>query len=292
MVRVSGGTNPGARVPYAVMRSWFAALFLLLPLVSPALAEDAPSLPPEAAGVPPLLFDALSAVARDYDRWAYTETLTVIDSRGVPKVDTVVRFDPSKPYGEQYQPLKVNGQPPTERQLKAYRRRGEKRGERLEQEAAEGRVPGTVRSRFKFSGGTASIDLAQAKVVAETPDSVTFDVPLRRDGWATIPVEKFQLLARVNRRTRAFENVTLRLLESFRLMLIVKVKSGDATIEFGTVDPKHAPTVVAMTGDAAASMLFKTMDAQFDLKHTDFKRVKPYSERFGVKIGPLKALDF
>jgi len=28
------------------------------------------------------------------------------------------------------------------------------------------------------------------------------------------------------------------------------------------------------------------------VKRTEFQRVKPYSDKFGVKIGPLKALDF
>jgi len=28
------------------------------------------------------------------------------------------------------------------------------------------------------------------------------------------------------------------------------------------------------------------------VRHTDFKRVKPYAERFGVQIGTMQAIDF
>ena len=49
---------------------------------------------------------------------------------------------------------------------------------------------------------------------------------------------------------------------------------------------------VAITGDATATILFMKFGGSLDLRRTDFKRVRPYSERFGVKIGPMKALEF
>jgi hypothetical protein len=74
--------------------------------------------------------------------------------------------------------------------------------------------------------------------------------------------------------------------------LVVKVKTGEANIDFVRVDPAHNPVPAGISGDATATVLFMKFGGGFDLKRTDFKRVKPYSERFGVKIGPLKALDF
>jgi hypothetical protein len=38
--------------------------------------------------------------------------------------------------------------------------------------------------------------------------------------------------------------------------------------------------------------MFIPVGGRFGMKRTDFQRVKPYSEKFGVKIGPMKALDF
>lgn len=272
------------------MHRWFVPFLLLFAIT--AVAEDAPPPSADEAGVPPLLLDALRKVAGDFDRWAFTETVQATDEHGAPKGETIVRFDPSKPYAEQYQPIKVHGKPPTERQLKDYRRRGERRGEKLMKQEAEGKAPGSQLPRFNLNGGTAAIDLARATVVGESAASVTYEVPFRNEGWATIPVDKFQLLARVNRQSRAFENVALRLRSAIRVKLVVKIKSGEASVDFGAVDPQRAPTVTAVTGDASASVLFLKFGGSVDLKRTEFKRVKPYSERFGVKIGPLKALDF
>ena len=269
-----------------------SAIFFLLFLLA---GRAAAGLAPAAAGpegVPPLLYAALAKVARNFDRWAFTETRNNTDEHGVPRPETVVRFDPSRPYAEQYQPLKIDGKPPTARQLKDFRRRGEKRGERLAREEAEGKIPGSQPPRFSISGSTATVDLVHAAVVSETPDSVTYEVPLKNDGHGTLPVEKFQLFARVNRQQGVFENVALRVRSAFRVKLVVKVKSGEASIDFGRVDPQHDPVPVEFTGDATATVLFMKFGGSFEVKRTDFQRVKPYGERFGVKIGPLKALDF
>ncbi len=79
---------------------------------------------------------------------------------------------------------------------------------------------------------------------------------------------------------------------AFRVKLVVKVKTGEASIDFGAVDPARDPIPVQMSGDATATVLFLKFGGSFDVKRTEFQRVKPYSERFGVKIGPMKALDF
>jgi hypothetical protein len=273
------------------MLRWTACLTLFLTFAGFAAAEDVPTL---TAGpeIPPPLFDALAKVARNFDRWAYTETRIGTDEHGVPQPETVIRFDPSKPYAEQFLPLKIDGKPPTEHQLKEYRHRGEKRGEKFAKEEAEGKAPGSQPPRFGIAGSTAGIDLVHAVVVSETPDSVTYEVPLRNDGHGTLPVEKFQLFARVNRTTHAFENVALRVRSAFRVKLVLKVKTGEASVDFSTVDKEHDPAAVAMAGDATATILFLKIGGSFDVKRTDFQRVKPYGDRFGVKIGPLKALDF
>lgn len=273
------------------MLRWFSCLALFVTFAGFAAAEARPA-PGADAEIPPLLMDALGKIARNFDRWAYTETRMATDEHGVPKPETVIRFDPSKPYEEQYMPLKIEGKPPTERQLKDFRRRGEKRGEKFAKEEAEGKVPGSEVPRFGINGATASIDLAHAVVASENADTVTYEVPLRNDGHGTLPVEKFQLFVRVNRSQRAFENVALRVRSAFRVKLVVKVKTGEASLDFAAVDPSHDPVPVGMTGDATATILFMKIGGSFAVKRTDFQRVKPFGERFGVKIGPMKALDF
>ncbi|HNC23267.1 MAG TPA: hypothetical protein PLU52_03610 [Opitutaceae bacterium] len=271
-------------------RRFLLLCLALLAAARVAHAEELPPPPSNDAGVPPLLFDALTKVAQNFDRWAYTETTHVVVGKKTQV--GIVRFDPSKPYAEQYQPISFDGKPPTERQLKDYRQRGEKRGDKLLKEEAEGKTPGSQIPRFNINGGSATIDLGRASVATEDANSVTYEVPLKNDGRATIPVDQFQLLARVNRQTHAFENVSLRLKGAIRMKLIVKIKTGEASVDFGPVDATHAPAVTSLTGGATASVLFLKFGGTVDMKRSDFKRVKPYGERFGVKIGPMKALNF
>jgi hypothetical protein len=268
------------------MRRWFLGWTVLL--LGAARLGAAEAEPP----VPPLLLDALTKLSQDFDRWAYTETINHTDTKGRPRGETIVRFDPSKPYAEQYTPLKIKGQAPSEKQRKDYRKRGEKRGERLAQEEAEGRAPGSTVGRFRLGSDNAAIDLAHAVVESETPAAVTFNVPLRNDPQSTLPVEKFELLARINKERRALENVSLRLRDSFRMKLIVKIKAGAASIDFAVVDPRYVPVMTEASGEGTASIMFIPVGGRFGMKRTDFQRVKPYSEKFGVKIGPMKALDF
>jgi hypothetical protein len=58
------------------------------------------------------------------------------------------------------------------------------------------------------------------------------------------------------------------------------------------VDPKFTPLLTGVQAEGAGSILFISIGGSFDLRRTDFQRVKPYRERVDVKIGPLKVLDF
>ncbi len=228
---------------------------------------------------------ALLQVARDQSRWAYTETMVVKDDKGRVRDTTVVRFDPSKPYPEQYTPLVIEGRPPTERQLKEYRLKGEKRGQRLEQ-------PDTPREHANKWSLRDAVDISSATVVREDDQAVEYELPLRKLEDGPFPPEKFQVIARFDRAAGKVESVAVRLREPVRAKLVLKIKSGDATIDFTTIDPRFAPAMTAVHGDAAGSILFVSVGADFALTRTDLKRVKPYGDRFGVEIGPTQALDF
>jgi hypothetical protein len=245
-----------------------------------------------ATEIPPPLADALAKLPQDYDHWAYTETRNVTDMKG-RATETVIRFDPSKPYAEQFTPLKIEGKEPSSRQLEDYRKRGERRGKRIERDEAEGKTPGMRATRLNINGNNISVDLERAVLRPDAPPgALLYDVPLKNDGSSSLPVEKFQLQARLNAGTHALENVTFKLREPLRVKLIANIKSGEASIDFTTIDPKFNSYPTAMTGDAKASILFISIGGKFKNQRTDFQRVKPYSERFGVKIGPTKALDF
>ncbi|MDB6167101.1 MAG: hypothetical protein JWQ83_2241, partial [Lacunisphaera sp.] len=226
------------------------------------------------------------------EHWAYTETTTQKFSKGEPKGDTIVRFDPSLPYPDQYKPLQVEGRPPTEKNLKDYRKRGEKRGERVARAAEAARNPAFVPppAQLRIAGTSVTPDLEHPRVAREDEGHLVFEVPVQTTR-SDIPVDKFQVLVTVGRPACLIEHVSFRVRESFHLKLIAKVRAGEATLDFSVVNPKFGPVLTDLAGDVSGSLLFVPLSAEFTRKRTEWKRVKSYDERFQVKLGPLQILD-
>jgi len=107
-----------------------------------------------------------------------------------------------------------------------------------------------------------------------------------------IPAGKLQIQVQVNLQARQVERATLRVLDSFRLKLVAKVKRGEASVEFSVVDPVYGPVVTAMAGDFGASMVMIPVKARLAGTRTEWRRVTPFDERFSVKLAPLQVLGF
>lgn len=266
----------------------FVPLFLFLG----ALAALRADLPP--AGARPateaeigVLQDVLHRTADDLRRWAYTEHRIFRDHKGNVKSEHLVRHDPSKPYPEQWTPLLIDGKEPSDREKARYRRRGEQ----AERDAGKEGVQVGGRSSRRVSLGEV-MDVPRATIATETETHWTFEIPLLKVGNERFPPEKFQVLARIRKDGTLLENIAVKLRESFRSKLVVKVKAGEGSIDFAAPDPKHPPTMVKIAGDASASILFVNVGGSIELARTELKRVKPYDERFEVQIGTLKAIDF
>ena len=240
------------------------------------------------AAVPQILQDAIKKVSLDTDRWAYTQTAIQKDDKGKTKSEVVVRFDPSKPYAEQYTPLKIDGKEPSESQLRKYRRQGEKRGEALVKAETTGEVDASTRRKSLGE----LMDIEKATVAEEDAQTITFEVPLRKEGNDRLPPEKFRVFARLSKDQRAFDSISATLRSPLREKLIVKVSAGEGHIQFKTVDPKHPPQLADIRGSGSGSILFVPIGRAYELRREDYKRVKPYGDRFDVQIGTLKAIDF
>ncbi|MBI2518726.1 MAG: hypothetical protein HYV95_17765 [Opitutae bacterium] len=225
------------------------------------------------AGVPALLQEALTAYGREFEHWACTVTTIVRDRDGKIDEQTVVRYDPSLPYDEQWTLLTKNGRPATERQVKKHRR-----------EMADQRKDRKTLGEL--------LELEKAVVAEENESTVTYTVPLSPVDNTRLPPENFGVAIRVNKRTRGFEAIEVRLLKPMRVALVAKVKDAGADLKFSSVDPAHAPIVTAIRAAGTGSFMFVGLSASYEQARTDFKRVTPYSDRFQVKIGPLKVIDF
>ena len=89
------------------------------------------------------------------------------------------------------------------------------------------------------------------------------------------------------------EDITFRMeYGSFDTAIGVGAYPGKISLGFTVVEPKFPAQLTSIVGRGSGSILFVPVGRGYDLKREDFKRVKPYQERFGVQIGPLKALDF
>jgi hypothetical protein len=231
---------------------------------------------PTRAEMPALLQDAMQKLRAEKGRWAYTETSVTRDSRGRVQKETVVRHDPSLPYAEQSRMLKINGREPTKLEARRHR------------EAAE-------KSRnSKRVTMDDQVDLDHVTVAEETPTSVTYDIPLRNIEGARFPAnqaDRFRVTITVNRERRVLEHVAVQLRQPlYRGPLKLSALALDLT--FATVDPKYGPVLLGGRGTGTGGILFLKTDVSNERTCTDFQHVTPYDERFGVKIGKLKVLDF
>jgi hypothetical protein len=252
---------------------------LLLVLAVPATRAQESGAAPEPdvydplAGVHPPLAAALRKFGRDAGRWAFTQTFTQLDGKGNVKESWVASFDPSQHYDVQWTLREQDGRPATERQLKKFRRERAKR-------AKDRKTLGEL------------LLVQQAVVAFESSEEIVYEVPLKLEESSRFPPEKFQAFVTVDRRSENLKLVDVKLREKLRVAGVVSVKHADARLEFATVLPGQAPALVAMSGGGTASLLFFTVGARAEALRTDFRRVTPYDERFSVKLGPLKAIDF
>ncbi len=232
-----------------------------------------------------LLNDALDKVVGDLNHWAYTQTIVERDGKGRLINETVLRVDPSKPYSELYTPLNIDGRAPTAGEIRKFQRQGERVGQELAKAEKEGAEP------VRMTLGEL-MDLGRAFVVSEDATGISYEVPLKKENNTRFPPEKFRVTVRVSKASHAFEHIDVQLRAALRAALVVKIKSGEGRLNFATVDPKFAPTITMIHGGGAGTIAFVPIGRSYDLTRQDFKRVKPYADRFGVKIGPLKAIDF
>ena len=201
--------------------------------------------------------EALGKIGADEDRWAYTQTSHSIEDKHV----TVMRVDPSKPDAERCTLLKVDGKRPTADDIKLWRDQGR------DSSAALGELPPI----------SSLVDGEDVRVVADERAAVVFELPLRAKN-KEFPADRFQALFRVNKASRAFEDITVKLREAVRVAGVVKLTEAGMTVRFQTFDPAFAPQPVLLRGGGAVRVLLIKFSRDFEATRTDFSRVEPFTE--------------
>jgi hypothetical protein len=221
------------------------------------LAAEFLKLPPATDEQRTLFADAYGKLGTEQDQWAYKET-----SRGIgDKRVLVTRVDPSKPEAERCVLLSIDGRAPTPEEVQQWRDDG-------------GDVPKALGDLPPLAS---LVDLKDLRVAQEESEAVVFELPIR-GGSAEFPAEKFQAVFRVDKAARGFEDIAVKLRDSFRVAGVVKITEAGLHAQFQTLEPAHAPQPVLLRGGGAARVVLVKVARDFETTRSDFKHVEPTEE--------------
>lgn len=209
------------------------------------------------AEAPGLLANAIQKLVSEDDHWAYTQVMRRTDSSNVSG-DTVARFDPSKPAGEQWELLKLRGRTPSSAEANRWCRR---RGGEVNQTDGKALVQ--------------LLDLDHASVAQETPTHVRYQVPLKKNTIARVPTENFVAFAEVDRTEQALQRFTVVLRQAIRLIGgVAEIQSAEGEILFDNVGASDStrPTKIIASGSGQA--LFRKVNRSAEIIYVDQRRVK------------------
>jgi hypothetical protein len=229
------------------------------------------------AETPALLDQAVKKLIADENHWAFTQTTQRFDKDGkAAGGPTVERFDPSKPFDQEWQLLAYEGRTPKESEL-SYWQRQKQRALRRREEKSLGDV----------------LDLEHATLAGETTATATFLVPIMEGASKRFPADQLEVFMDVNKAQRALTAFSVQPRGVFRMAVVLKVESGRVDGRLAVVKPNYAPTLVWLKG-AGEGHLFGLIKVGMgaEVNFSDFQRVRPYNDRFEVKIGDVKALNF
>ena len=220
--------------------------FLLFALLAPTAWTR-----PEHA---PLLQEVANSWLNERDRWAFTQVVREFDGKEL-KQERFERYDPSRGKMERWNLVSINGRPPTAKERADWQERKNKKQRRPKPELAE---------NFDFAG---------AKVVAETAETIRYELPLRSSIDWLFPISKVELLVTINKTGPALEQVQAQIDEPFRVAL------GLARILDIDLDVQMAPPPTADPADAkpsgTASAVVTKFGDRVEYFWSEFKRVEP-----------------
>ena len=78
----------------------------------------------------------------------------------------------------------------------------------------------------------------------------------------------------------------------FRASWMTKVKGAELSADYGPAGDGFPPQASRIEVRASVSVLLVRLGGRIVVVRSDFKRVKPYDERFSVRTGPLRTLGF
>lgn len=227
-----------------------ARLFIAVVFLGLAAARGAA---PRAA----LLETAVEKWLGERDHWAFTQRAVEYED-GRPR-ERLERYDPSKPGNARWTLLAINGRPPTPEEHAAWAKKKFKKNRR--------RFDSPIGDYFDFN---------DARVIAETPKLIRFEVPLRRDKNWLFQTDKVRVVVTINKETRALEHLLADIREPVKVLLgLARITDGKLDLSFLNFDDDSAPGPESTQPKGTAHVIVSKFGERVEFTWTDFKRVNP-----------------
>ena len=230
-----------------------------------------------SAQTPLPLAQAVDKLIAEDEHWAYTRVTRSLSRDGTPSSSvTIEQFDPSRPYDRQWTLVTLNGHAPSRSDVASWQ---------------------TAKVRMTKARGERTLgdilDLDHARVLTETSVSVAYAVPILPDASKRFPADKFQVIMTVDKVHAVLTAFSVQQREKFRVAGVASVDSVQVDGRLASVDGRFAPVLVWARGNGRGHLFgLIPVSVGREFSYGDFRRVKPFRERFGVQIGEIKALDF
>jgi hypothetical protein len=206
---------------------------------------------------PSLLEQAVEDWLGERDHWAFTQR--AVEFEGDKPRERLERYDPSRSGNARWTLLTINGRPPTPEQHAAWAKKKFKKNRR--------RMDTPLGDFFDFR---------DAKIVAQTPKLVHYEVPLRKDKNWLFQTDKVKVVVTVNKETRALEHLKANVREPVKVLLgLAKITDGKVDLSFLHFDDDATPGPESAQPTGSARMTVSKFGERAEYTWSDFKRVTP-----------------
>ncbi len=191
------------------------------------------------------------------NRWAFTQRIREYHGDTL-KEERVELYDPSQSHASRWRLLSINGHPPTPTEWREWYHRKNRKHHAEKTSLAD------------------SFDFADARILAETPQIVRYELPLRNNIEWLFPVNKVELIVTINRHGPALEEVQARISEPFRVALgLERILDIDLDVQIEPPAPQN-PADAKPSGTARA--VVGRLGSRIEYVWSGFRRVTPRSE--------------
>lgn len=204
-----------------------------------------------------LLEQAVEDWLGERDQWAFTQR-AVEYVQGEPR-ERLERYDPSQPGQDRWTLLAINGLRPTPAQHEEWARKKFRKNPR--------RIDTPIGDFFDFK---------EAKMVDETPSSVRYAVPLRRDKNWLFQADKVQVVVTVNKQSRALEHLAAHVREPVKVLLgLARIVDGVVNLNFLNLEDDSPPSPETTQPTGTAQVTVSKFGERAEFHWSDFERVSP-----------------